>query len=77
MKLPKFSWQQPDHKDQLIKTYFQALEAYADSTNWSDVSCYGHLKPRRWKGGGDGADLARTTLQETENSLATKLTKEY
>lgn len=76
MKLPKFPWQQPDHKDQLIKTYCQALEAYASPANWSAVSCYGHLKPRMWKGGGDGADLARTTLQQTENSPAIKLTKE-
>lgn len=74
MKLPKFPWQQPDHKDQLIETYRKAIEAYASPANWSDVSCYGHLKPRRWKGGGDGADLARTTLQQTENSAATKLT---
>ncbi|MEG4431579.1 hypothetical protein QUA95_15995 [Microcoleus sp. F10_A2] len=54
----KFPWQKPDRKDQLIETYRQALSAYADPANWSDVSCYGHLKPRRWKGGGDGADLA-------------------
>lgn len=71
MKL-KLPWQQPDNKDQLLATYRQALQAYADSANWSDVSCYGHLKPRRWKGGGDGADLARTALQQTENSAEPK-----
>ena len=75
MKL-KFPWQKPDHKDQLIETYRQALAAYADSANWSDVSCYGHLKPRRWKGGGDGADLARIALQQAENIAPTKLIKE-
>jgi hypothetical protein len=25
----KFPWQKPDHKDQLIETYRQALAAYA------------------------------------------------
>jgi hypothetical protein len=72
----KFPWQKPDHKDQLIETYRQALAAYADPANWSDVSCYGHLKPRRWKGGGDGADLALQALQQTEYSPAKKLQKE-
>jgi hypothetical protein len=72
----KFPWQKPDHKDQLIETYRQALAAYADPANWSDVSCYGHLKPRRWKGGGDGADLALQALQQTEYSPAQKLQKE-
>ncbi|MEG4532388.1 hypothetical protein [Microcoleus sp. D2_18a_D3] len=38
--------------------------------------CYGHLKPRRWKGGGDGADLAVQALQQTEYSPAKKLQKE-
>jgi hypothetical protein len=38
--------------------------------------CYGHLKPRRWKGGGDGADLALQALQQTEYSPAKKLPKE-
>ena len=72
----KFPWQKPDHKDQLIETYRHALAAYADPANWSDVSCYGHLKPRRWKGGGDGADLALQALQQTEYSPAKKLQKE-
>ncbi|MEG5236956.1 hypothetical protein [Microcoleus sp. AT9b-C3] len=72
----KFPWQKPDRKDQLIETYRQALSAYADPANWSDVSCYGHLKPRRWKGGGDGADLALQALQQTEYSPAKKLQKE-
>jgi hypothetical protein len=72
----KFPWQKPDPKDQLIETYRQALAAYADPANWSNVSCYGHLKPRRWKGGGDGADLAVQALQQTEYSPAKKLQKE-
>ena len=72
----KFPWQKPDRKDQLIETYRQALAAYADPANWSDVSCYGHLKPRRWKGGGDGADLALQALQQTEYNPAKKLQKE-
>jgi hypothetical protein len=76
VKLPKLPWQKSDNKDQLLATYRKALEAYADPSNWSDVSCYGHLKPRRWKGGGDGADLARIALQQTENSAELKLTKE-
>lgn len=72
----KFPWQKPDHKDQLIETYRQALAAYADAANWSDVSCYGHLKPRRWKGGGDGTDLALQALQQTKYNPAKKLQKE-
>lgn len=63
----KFPWQKADRKDQLIETYRKALSAYADPANWSDVSCYGHLKPRRWKGGGDGPDLALKTLQQAED----------
>ncbi len=75
MKLPKLPWQRSD-KDELLEIYRKALSAYADPSNWSDVSCYGHLKPRRWKGGGDGPDLARETLQLTENNTAQKLIKE-
>ncbi|MCC3498338.1 MAG: hypothetical protein JGK03_15465 [Microcoleus sp. PH2017_25_DOB_D_A] len=76
MKLPKLPWQKSDNKDETLELYRKALAAYADPANWSDVSCYGHLKPRRWKGGGDGADLARVALQQTENSAELKLTKE-
>lgn len=71
----KFPWQKSDPKDELLESYRKALEVYADPAKWSDVSCYGHLKPRRWKGGGDGPDLARETLQLTENK-AHKLIKE-
>jgi hypothetical protein len=76
MKLPKLPWQKPDNKDELLELYRKVLSAYADPANWSDVSCYGHLKPRRWKGGGDGPDLARETLQKLENIAAQKLIKE-
>ncbi|MCC3595781.1 MULTISPECIES: hypothetical protein [unclassified Microcoleus] len=76
MKLPKLPWQKSDNKDEILELYRQALAAYADPANWSDISCYGHLKPRRWKGGGDGADLARAALQQTENSPSKKLQKE-
>lgn len=72
----KFPWQQPDNRDQLIESYRKALEVYADSDNWSQVSCYGTLKPRRWKGGGDGADLARQTLQQAEDIAGRKSPKE-
>jgi hypothetical protein len=68
MKLPKLPWQRSDKKDQLIEIYRQALSAYADPANWSDVSCYGHLKPRRWKGRADSPDLALQALQKAEKS---------
>lgn len=59
----KFPWQRSDDKDKLLESYRKALSAYADPDNWSQVSCYGTLKLRRWKGGGDGPDFARETLQ--------------
>ncbi|WP_293356149.1 MULTISPECIES: hypothetical protein [unclassified Microcoleus] len=68
MKLPKLPWQKSDNKDEILELYRFALSAYADPANWSDISCYGHLKPRRWKGGGDGPDLARQTLQQAEKN---------
>lgn len=78
-----FPWQHSDNKDELLETYRKALEtyrkaleAYANPDNWSDISCYGTLKLRRWKGGGDGADLAVQALQQTEYSSAKKLQKE-
>jgi hypothetical protein len=71
----KFPWQSSDNKDELLESYRKALVAYADPANWRDVSCYGHLKPRRWKGGGDGPDLALQTLQQAENSGVKKLEK--
>lgn len=73
MKLP---WQKSDNKDELLEIYRKALAAYAEPNNWSQVSCYGTLKPRRWKGGGDGPDLARETLQQAENIADQKLIKE-
>lgn len=73
----KFPWQKPNHKDQLIETYRQALIQPTQTQRIGAMErCYGHLKPRRWKGGGDGADLAIQALQQTENSAALKLTKE-
>lgn len=71
----KFPWQPSDNKDELLESYRKALSAYADPGKWSQVSCYGTLKPRRWKGGGDGPDLARETLQITENIVERKLIK--
>lgn len=59
----KFYWQRSDNKDELLETYRKTLEAYANFDNWSQVSCYGTLKPRRWKGGVDSPDLAIKTLQ--------------
>lgn len=72
MKLHKLPWNKSDNKDDILELYRQALAAYTDPTNWSDVSCYGHLKPRMWKGGGDGADLARKTLKQAEDIAGRK-----
>ena len=60
----KLFWQ--NDKDKLLEKYRQALEAYANPANWSNVSCFGTLKARRWKGGGDGADLALEILKEPD-----------
>jgi len=60
----KFPWQKSDPRDELLESYRKVLAAYADPEKWSQVSCYGTLKLRRWKGGGDGPDLAREALQQ-------------
>lgn len=53
-----------NHDREKLEAYSRALEAYASPNNWSNVSCFGNLKRRRWCGGGDGIDLAKKTLGE-------------
>lgn len=72
----KFPWQRSDNKDELLETYRKTLSACANPDNWSQISCYGTLKLRRWKGGGEGPDLARQTLQQAEDIAGRKSQKE-
>ncbi|MCC3410549.1 MULTISPECIES: hypothetical protein [unclassified Microcoleus] len=62
MKFPFFR----DRDREKLEAYRRVLEAYADPNNWSNVSCFGHIKRRRWCGGNDGMDLAKKVLEQDD-----------
>lgn len=47
-----------------------ALQQYANPENWSGVSNRHQVLQRRWKGGGQGADLARKALDRLKKHHA-------